>query len=263
MDSTERNAAFQRIEERLTHPIIHLPLEVTEAGARRLRSPDLFFRGLDMGLTHLLVSERLSGPTPTAFTYLYFPDRAYPHHSMPFQMESLKIAERAAFPLRSAVVALGLASAAVIISGFWILLALGYEKGVTTANINPGIPAAFGNEPFNRLVNWLRQPQGPHIPLLEAMAGSFLFTLGLMGLRTPRRGLPFHPAGYVISASTLRFLVVRIVRQKTFLPLPLSFTAKCGIIGNHPQGAAAVTPRTSEGSLEPDGQPLGRGGEGA
>jgi hypothetical protein len=117
-------------------------------------------------------------------------------------MESLKIAERATFPLRSAVAALALASAAAIVSGFGILLALGYGKGLATANINPGIPAAFGNEPFNRLVHWLCQPEGPNVPLLSAMAGSFLLTLGLMGLRTRLLGLPFHPAGYVISAST-------------------------------------------------------------
>jgi hypothetical protein len=163
---------------------------------------DLFFSGPDMWLVHLLGSERLSGRTLTAFTYLYFTNRAYPHHPMPFQMESLKIAERATFPLRSAVAALALASAAAIVSGFGILLALGYGKGLATANINPGIPAAFGNEPFNRLVHWLCQPEGPNVPLLSAMAGSFLLTLGLMGLRTRLLGLPFHPAGYVISAST-------------------------------------------------------------
>lgn len=163
---------------------------------------DLFFSGPDMWLVHLLGSERLSGRTLTAFTYLYFTNRAYPHHPMPFQMESLKVAERAEFSSRAVVGAILLASAAAIVSGFWILLALGYEKGLATANINPGIPAAFGNEPFNRLAHWLRQPQGPNGPLLGAMAGSFLFTLGLMALRTRLLGLPFHPAGYVISAST-------------------------------------------------------------
>jgi hypothetical protein len=163
---------------------------------------DLFFSGPDAWLAHLLGSERLSGGTLTAFTYLYFTNRAYPHHPMPFQMESLKIAERAGVSSRAVVGAMLLAAAAAVVSGFWILLALGYSKGFATANINPGIPAAFGNEPFNRLVNWLRNPQGPNVPLLSAMAGSFLFTLSLMGLRTRLLGLPFHPAGYVISAST-------------------------------------------------------------
>lgn len=179
---------------------------------------DLFFSGPDAWLTHLLGSERLSGGTLTAFTYLYFTNRAYPHHPMPFQMESLKIAERARCPARAVVGAMLLASAAAIASGFWILLALGYEKGLATANINPGIPAAFGNEPFNRLANWLRNPQGPNVPLLSAMAGSFLFTLGLMGLRTRLLGFPFHPAGYVISASTtVNFL---------WLPLLIAWAVK-------------------------------------
>jgi len=162
---------------------------------------DLHNGGPDMFLVDAVGAKALGTRNLTMFSYFYFFNRAYRAHPMPFQLEGLKIAERASLSARRFTMAILIAAFFGCLASFWAFLHIGYRIGAGSAKMTGPVVWAFGPEPFNRLQGWLQNPQKPNIQALTAMGIGFVFTFTLMALRMRFYWWPFHPVGYAVSSS--------------------------------------------------------------
>ncbi|MGQ9697251.1 MAG: DUF6785 family protein, partial [Armatimonadota bacterium] len=162
---------------------------------------DLHNGGPDMFLVDAAGAKALGTRNLTMFSYFYFFNRAYRAHPMPFQLEGLKIAERASLNARRLTAAILIAAVVGCLASFWAFLHISYRIGAGSAKMTGPVVWAFGPEPFNRLQGWLQNPQKPNIQALTAMGIGFVFTFMLMTLRMRFYWWPFHPVGYAVSSS--------------------------------------------------------------
>ncbi|MDR3708926.1 MAG: hypothetical protein P4L33_11550 [Capsulimonadaceae bacterium] len=154
---------------------------------------DLHFTGPDWTLSTFLGPHALGGQNMAAFSLLFWFNRAYRCHPMPFQLEGLKMAEQsgAAREMRKWIWALMLAGVFGMICAFWAILHLGYVHG------NP----RFGNEPWDRYVSWLTTPKPANGAVGVAVLIGFVAALAMQVLRATGGWWPFHPLAYAVSGS--------------------------------------------------------------
>jgi hypothetical protein len=183
---------------------------------------DLHNGGPDIFLVDAAGTQNLGGKNLLMFSWFFFFNRAYRAHPMPFQLEGLKMAERAKMNSRYLTLAMLLAAAFGCLASFWAFLHLGYQLGIGTAKVTGPVVWAFGPEPWNRLQSWMESPLKPNGPALTAMAGGFLFTILLMAMRMRFYWWPFHPVGYAVSSSWSL--------QQIWLPITLAWVIKLLIL---------------------------------
>jgi len=59
----------------------------------------------------------------------------------------------------------------------------------------------MGWETYSRLQSWLTDPKSPNYSEMSGIGGGFIFTIFLMIMKVRFLWWPFHPAGYVLTAS--------------------------------------------------------------
>ncbi len=153
---------------------------------------DLHFIGPDEMLPRMFGTNRLGASNLTAFTYMYFLNRAHRSHVMPHQLEGFKLAEAASTPISRLAVLMLVASALGALASFWSFLSIGYREGGFYG---------FGYECFNRLERWMNYPNAPDIPALIFTSSGFALTLLLAAMRMRFLWWNLHPVGYAISGS--------------------------------------------------------------
>jgi len=150
-------------------------------------------------MVEMFGSRRLRGGNLTVLTFLYAFDRCHRSHSMPSQVEALKIGERTGMNNRRLFGAMALAIGVGAVATLWSYLQIAYKYG-TLAKMR-GWVGHFGWESFNPLQRWLQYPQGTNVRGTLFMLGGFLFVFFLYGMRSRFLWWPLHPSGYVISGA--------------------------------------------------------------
>ena len=94
--------------------------------------------------------------------------------------------------------------------------------GLGSGKLTGPVAWAFGNDPWNRMSNWLQSPKSPDGGAMAAYVFGTGMTVLLASLRTRLLWWPLHPAGYVVGCS---FALMRL-----WLPLFTSFVLKSLIL---------------------------------
>jgi hypothetical protein len=161
---------------------------------------DLPFGGPTNVLTTLLGTQSLPPRTLTALALLYWFNRSYGSHPMPFLLEGMRMAKEVGMPL-CPFPSLTLATTAfTFIAFFWLLLHQMYRLGAATSRVK-GDLVRYYVDIYPQLQAWLTAPTPPRLNALAWMAGAFLGTWLLMHGRWQQGGLPFHPMGYALASN--------------------------------------------------------------
>ena len=162
---------------------------------------DLHAAGPDAILPSLIGPSKLGTPNLVVLSMLFWFNRAYRAHPMPFQLEGFKIAERASMNYRRLFFAILIAVVAGTIASFWSELHVCYQVGAASKVAPPTVPLIFGGEPYNRLNAWLTGAPPPSANIAWAITVGFTLTILLNSLRMRFFWFPFHPVGYAVSSS--------------------------------------------------------------
>ncbi len=161
---------------------------------------DLHRGGPDYIITNVFGMGNPIGPQNlTALTQYFWFNRAYRAHTMPIQLEAMKMAEQTGMPFRPMTIALVVASIVGTLSAFWANAHCFYSYGMSAKMSFVG--RHFGVEPYSRLASWINAPQPPDLMKAGAYVVGLFVTIGLMILRVRFVWWPFHPVGYAISSS--------------------------------------------------------------
>jgi hypothetical protein len=145
------------------------------------------------------VGTRIFGPRQLgALAATYWFNRCYRCHPMPFQLESMKIAQVEGIRLGSLVRLIALATVAGIVLSCWANLHITFREGAAARSM--AFKSWVGRESWGMLANWLRATPGPDWPSIGAMAGGALIFWGLRRVHFMTM-LPLHPAGYALAVS--------------------------------------------------------------
>ncbi len=161
---------------------------------------DLHYMGPEVILTGMFGSRAFTPANLTGLSWFWWFNRAYRSIPIAYQLDGLKIAQRSNSPQKQMAVAMGLASVAAVISGFWIYLHFAYQRGASAGMA--GHVVNFGWEAFYReLTVWLSSPTKPDIPATLAIGWGmgFAYLLYMMKLRVGWWW--FHPLGFAVSTS--------------------------------------------------------------
>ncbi len=143
---------------------------------------------------------RLRGNNLTIMTFLYGFNRCSRAHTMPTEMEALKIGDKANVMGKKLVIAIALA---LVVGGpatLWSYLQIAYKYGISSKL--RGWIAGAGWESFNPLQNYLQYPHGTNVESVVAMGGGLLFTIFLFIMRIRFLWWPLHASGYVLSGAS-------------------------------------------------------------
>lgn len=162
---------------------------------------DLHMGGPDSMLPELIGTTHLGTGNLVALSMMFWFNRAYRAHPMPFQLEGFKMAEKASMNYRKLFGAIMLAVVVGIIATFWTQLHLSYQLGAGAKYGPPNVDLIFGVEPYNRLDTWLNGATASPGGVRWAMLFGLAFTIVLNALRMRLSWFPFHPVGYAISSS--------------------------------------------------------------
>ncbi|MGD9495575.1 MAG: DUF6785 family protein [Armatimonadota bacterium] len=134
----------------------------------------------------------------TALSVVYWFNRCYRCHPMPFQLESLKMAREERIDLGSLARTVVLATVAGIALSYWANLHIAMREGAAAKCV--AFKSWVGRESYLMLANWLHSAPGPDYPAIGATAaGAAIFwSLRWVHFRT---SLPLHPAGYALATS--------------------------------------------------------------
>ena len=162
---------------------------------------DLHGAGPDAIIPAIIGPLKLGTPNLVVLSMMFWFNRAYRAHPMPFQLEGFKMAERTGMSYRRLFAAILIAVVAGTIASFWSELHICYQVGAASKVAPPTVPLIFGGEPFNRLDGWLRGVEVPTENIRIAILVGFAFTILLNSLRMRFFWFPFHPVGFAISSS--------------------------------------------------------------
>ncbi len=162
---------------------------------------DLHAAGPDAILPSVIGPANLGTGNLVVLSMMFWFNRAYRAHPMPFQLEGFKMAERAAMSYRRLFVAIIIAVVAGTIASFWSQLHICYQVGAASKMAPPTIPLIFGGEPYRRLDGWLTGAPPPSANIMWAISVGFGLTILLNTLRMRLFWFPFHPVGYAVSSS--------------------------------------------------------------
>jgi hypothetical protein len=163
-------------------------------------------------------TRRLGGANLTIMTFLYAFNRCNRSHTMPNQIESLRIGERAGMPGKMLLIGMALGIGVGAIATFWSYLHVAYHYG-TLARCR-GAVGRFGWESFNPLQNWLQHPKGIEGTGVIFMLGGLLFVFFLHFMRSFLLWWPLHASGYVLSGASWGGLIY------FWFPVMVSWLAK-------------------------------------
>ncbi len=176
---------------------------------------DLPFSGPDYMLPHSLGTPAFAAQQLTALSFVYWFNRAYRSHPMPFGVEGLKAAPQTWAAQRAMFWSVMVAVLVGTVSVFWAYLHLAYTLGTQVGFAGKSY---FANEAFNRLNGWVQTPQPPNGMAGTAMGVGFVFCALLMIARAQFPWWPLHPFGYAISSSWSM--------NNVWLPLLIAWVAK-------------------------------------
>ena len=162
---------------------------------------DLHGAGPDAILPSLIGPEKLGTGNLVVLSMMFWFNRAYRAHPMPFQLEGFKMAERAGMSYRKLFGAILVAVVAGTIASFWSQLHICYKVGAISKVAWPTVPLIFGGEPYWRLDSWLKAAPPPAENIAWAIVIGFVFTILLNTLRMNFFWFPFHPVGFAVSSS--------------------------------------------------------------
>lgn len=162
---------------------------------------DLHRGGPDSIIPALTGPSRLGTTNLVVLSMMFWFNRAYRAHPMPFQLEGFKMAERANMSYTRLYWAIMLAVIVGTIAAFWSQLHICYQVGAASKVAPPTVPLIFGGEPYNRLDSWLKGISPPSANIAWAISAGFGLTMALNMLRMRLFWFPFHPVGYAISSS--------------------------------------------------------------
>jgi hypothetical protein len=162
---------------------------------------DLHMGGPDTILPAIIGATHLSAPNLVALSLMYWFNRAYRAHPMPFQLEGFKMAERASMHYRRLFGAMLAAVLVGTLAAFWSQLHISYQLGAASKMAPPTVPLIFGSEPWVRLDGWMKNAIAPTGNVTWAILAGFAFTILLNALRMRFIWFPFHPVGFAISSS--------------------------------------------------------------
>jgi hypothetical protein len=184
------------------------------------------FELYQVGAEHVM--QRVAGTTAwsradlgvmSLFFWLTRTHRGFP---MQTQVDAVRLGRRtntAARPLAGLIL---LASALGTICAFWAMLHSTYQVGYESAKFQGPAMWAFGREPWQKMENWIANPQKPDPGSIGAYLFGIGFTLFLAAMRARFLWWPFHPAGYLVSGSFGLF--------RLWLPIFTSWLAKSLIL---------------------------------
>lgn len=180
--------------------VIYLALSTAITRIRAELGPpahDMYGAGPDYILTTALGTRRMGTNNLSAISLFYWINReAYRTHPMPHILEGFKLAQLTGINERKLSYAI-IASAFVGgISCFWAFLHIGHHLGASTQLYGR---TWFAREAFTRLQQWLSYPSDTDAIGLLFMGIGFIFTLGLMILRSRFLWWQLHPVGYAVS----------------------------------------------------------------
>lgn len=162
---------------------------------------DLHNAGPDAILPAVIGPSKLGTQNLVALSLMFWFNRAYRSHPMPFQLEGYKMAERARMSYRRLFFAILIAVIVGTLASFWSQLHICYKVGAASKVAPPTVPLIFGGEPYWRLEGWLRNEPIPRVNVMWAIAIGFTFTILLNSLRMRFFWFPFHPVGFAVSSS--------------------------------------------------------------
>ena len=162
---------------------------------------DLHAAGPDAIIPSLIDPAKLGTPNLVVLSMMFWFNRAYRAHPMPFQLEGFKMAEKTSMSYKRLFGAILLAAVAGTIASFWTELHILYREGAASKIAPPTVSLIFGREPFNRLEGWMRGVAVSRANIAYAISVGFSLTILLNSLRMRLGWFPFHPVGFAISSS--------------------------------------------------------------
>jgi len=161
---------------------------------------DLHSMGPEVVLTGMLGTRAFGASELTGLSWFWWFNRAYRSIPIAYQLDGLKLADRTNTSQRSMAIAIALASVIAVVSGFWIYLHFGYQRGASVGMA--GHVVWFGHEAFTqRLQSWINNPTKPDIPATLAIGWGMGFAYFLYFMKLRMSWWPFHPLGFAISTS--------------------------------------------------------------
>lgn len=178
---------------------------------------DLHSMGPEVVLTGMFGTQAFTTANLTGLSWFWWFNRAYRSIPIAYQLDGLKIAQRSGTPQGYMGVAIGLASIAAVVSGFWIYLHFGYQRGATAGMA--GHVQHFGYEAFVRgLSNWINTATRPDLPGTLAIGWGMGFAYLLYFLKLKLSWWALHPLGFAVSTS---YSICTL-----WLPLMIAWAAK-------------------------------------
>jgi len=155
-----------------------------------------------VGPTHIMEwtfgTRRLGARNLTIISYLWFLNRSHTCHPMPYQMEGIRVVERAGVYNRRFLMAFVVAFAVGTLSAFWAYLHIFYKEG---AESGMSFFALYsGRNAFaDYLQQWLTYPSGTERMSLSFMGVGMVVTFFLMAMKTRFLWWPLHPIAYPLA----------------------------------------------------------------
>lgn len=159
---------------------------------------DAHFSGPDSMLPVALGTVSFDARGLAALNWFWWFNRGYRNHPMPIGLEALRMADRVRASQRLFFWAIMLATVVGVLATFWAYGHLGYEYGVAGKFRSGTQHAAQG---YNRLINWIQTSTQPNATANWATVAGFVVVSLLFLGRLNAQWWPFHPIGFVISAS--------------------------------------------------------------
>ncbi len=159
-------------------------------------------------LTSVAGTKGYDPQTLTAFALFQWFTFDFRAMAMPHQMEAMKIAGSTDVRMNNRHLVWVILWATLIgaLASWWALLAIYYEHGAATANVNSW-RTSMGTTPWRNLEDWLRNPTPFDMNRVYGVFGGMGFVGFLMTMRTRLLSWPFHPIGYVLAeTSTMGWL---------------------------------------------------------
>ena len=181
---------------------IYLAIAVAIARMRAELGPpahDLHYAGPDRMMGRFFGYKALGGPTLAALALTWFFNRAYRGHAIAPSLEGFKLAQQTRMSARRMLIAMLVALALGILSGFWSMLHIGYKHGMEASVVGPG--HWFGFEPYRDLHSFVSSPLPPNTEATIATGVGVSCALLLALLRLRFAWWPLHPVGYAVSGS--------------------------------------------------------------
>jgi hypothetical protein len=182
--------------------VIYMAIAIAIARLRAELGPpahDLHYGGPDQMMPRFFGMKQLGPANLAALSLMWFFNRAYRGHPIAPSLEGYKIAQQQGMSARRMLIALVIALALGIFSGFWAMLHVGYKYGMEASVVGPG--SWFGYEPYRNLHGWISSPQPPNTPATIATGVGLTTAILLALMRMRFAWWPFHPVGYAISGS--------------------------------------------------------------